>query len=806
MIVSTSMRGLLVLNPDVLVVPVADLPEETRSQIEYDPGDYALSRPQARTGSKIIDADAAALVSRFAEPRTLTDAVILFARERELDPVGVLETAHAFVRGLVDAGFLVSAGGAQDTTGEPAHGPRYPAGALLLGGTVQRTLAVLEDTEITVLARDGEISVLKIDRTSRDDGSAAATTMTARLMHEAAYLSALGGQIAPRLLATGTLDDRAYIEMELVQGVDASAAAGEHRAHEVDEGRNGILGLARRIAHVYADVHARGVLHGDVHPRNILVESSGAVRLVDFGVASSVIHTDALPAAAARGGIPFFFEPELARASLTGRMAHASAAGEQYGVAAVLWLLVTGTYCQQFRLGREAMLQDIANGELRTFTECGVAAWSALEAILRRALAKEPAERFGSMAAFADALDAVDAPDDTVRPGRWRATRSPLDEAMRLASTDGAWWNGSTPGPAASITYGAAGIAIGLLHVAQRHEDAQALALSDLWVRRAVRDSRRDDGFYNASIQITPDVVGRASPFHAISGVHAAAALVAAAQADPLSQAEAIAEYVASTERGANGLDVTVGEGSIALGAALILDALGPRPYVDTSALRHRGEQAIAVMWRELDARPAIPEAGIDYLGIAHGWAGYLYVSLLWSEVTGGELPADIERRLQELRRLAMPVGRGVEWPWLLKRGSQMTMPGWCNGTCGYVFLWNLAHRRLGRGEYAALADRCAWHAWEAPEPGPSICCGLSGRAYSLLNHYRHTGDRDWLQRAERLAHRAATDGARNAEFSHSLYKGAFGQAILLADLEDPDQSAMPFFEPAPRTKRTASA
>ena len=280
-----------------------------------------------------------------------------------------------------------------------------------------------------------------------------------------------------------------------------------------------------------------------------------------------------------------------------------------------------------------------------------------------------------------------------------------------------------------------------------------------------------------------------------MSGVHAAAALVAAAQGDQMAQAAAIAEFVASTSDGAAGLDLTVGQGSIALGAALILDSLGPASIVDIAPLRARGDQSIAAMWRELDAQPAIAKGSIEYLGIAHGWAGFLYASLLWSEVSGNELPSGVERRLGELARLAIPTGRGAEWPWTLQRGSQMTMPGWCNGTCGYIFLWNLAHRRLARTEYAAMAERAAWHSWEAPEPGPSLCCGLSGRAYGLLNHYRHTGDERWRHRAERLAYRAAMDPQQNEEFPHSLYKGRLGIATLLADLDRPDESSMPFFE-----------
>ena len=179
---TTSLGGLLVLNPDVIVMPVAELPDDTKSQIDHDPGDYALSRPQARTGSKVIDADAASLVSRFTQPRTLTEAVILFARERELDPMTVLEGAHTLVRGLVEGGFLLRSD-VTDTARTPTpHDPVYPVGTRLLGAAVLRTLAVLEDTELAVLDRDGSTSVLKTDssecgdepnRRRRRDGRAA---------------------------------------------------------------------------------------------------------------------------------------------------------------------------------------------------------------------------------------------------------------------------------------------------------------------------------------------------------------------------------------------------------------------------------------------------------------------------------------------------------------------------------------------------------------------------------------------------------------------------------------------------------
>ena len=82
------------------------------------------------------------------------------------------------------------------------------------------------------------------------------------------------------------------------------------------------------------------------------------------------------------------------------------------------------------------------------------------------------------------------------------------------------------------------------------------------------------------------------------------------------------------------------------------------------------------------------------------------------------------------------------------------------------------------------------------PEQIVTLCCGLAGRAYALLNFYRHTNETLWLDRARDLALRAARVGNIPEEYRHSLYKGEFGLAVLAADLEEPNEATMPFFEP----------
>ncbi|PYI94569.1 MAG: hypothetical protein DME97_00925 [Verrucomicrobia bacterium] len=793
---SFHLSGPFILNEDVLIIPVADLPEESRTQIEFHPGDFAVSRLQARSGSKIIDPDAAALLGRFRDQRTVVEAVILFAREKQLDPNNVLEGAYPFLRNMIDGGFLIPSSSA-DEEGKLVPEQIVP-GARVLDASVLRTLHVLEDTEVYLLGKgDRSASVLKIERRSRRVGTSA--TVRGRLEHEAEFLSRLKGALAPRLLGKGELDGRLYLEMEFIPGVDVVTAATEWRERGGEQAQDALLCLAQNVARTYAALHERGILHGDVHPSNVLIKRDGTPVLIDFGVAGATTSATSFPKPPDRGGIPFFFEPEMAAAALAGlNSIPASEAGEQHAVASLIYLLLTGAHWQNFRLGREAMLEDIATLPPLSFRERGVSSWPALETVLVRALSKVPADRFRSMAAFASALSGVSPPSVPILPARREPLAQLLERALTRAAPDGEWSQAAlTPAPATSLNYGSAGVALGLLQIASRRNDGSLLALADIWSRRAIREMGREDAFYNEEIEITPELVGKSSPYHSPSGVHAVAALVAVAAADPLVQMESLAHFLKAVDQPTNGLDLTLGRASILLGAAILLDALPRDGLIDLSPLRSRGDALRRELWQALDAEPEIARAGIAYPGIAHGWAGFLYATLQWCSISETELPPNLERRLGELAALALPADRGLDWPWMFgQSGEPVTMPGWCNGACGYVFLWTLAHRLLGDSCYLDLAYGAAWRSWDAPDRVITLCCGLAGRAYALLNLYRHTDETIWVDRARALAVRGAIASPNSKEYPHSLYKGEFGLAVLAADLEQPDEAAMPFFEP----------
>jgi serine/threonine protein kinase len=796
---ATNLSGPLVLNEGVLIIPVEELSEETRLQVQCQKGDFAVSRIQSRNGSKIIDAAAANLLSLFQEKRTLVEAVIQFSNKEALKPESVLENAYPFLRKMVEGGFLLQL---SDTKPTPSLGTELTgisAGTDLLGGRVLRTLHVLEDSEVFLLSRgSNKLSVFKIARDLPQQE--ARELVAARLNHEAKFLTYLShSSLAPKLIGKGALFGRTYLEIEFIHGVDVSTACSEFRERKGNAARQRLLTICQEICRAYVKLHGRGILHGDVHPSNLIQTASGDIKLIDFGVAHSIRACSDLPLPPHRGGVPFFFEPEMARACLEGKSSlAASLAGEQHAIAACIYFIFTGAHWQNFRLGRQDMLQDLLELKPLSFSQRGTAPWPSLELVLLKALSKVPEDRFPTTEAFFDALLSVRSDPTSRTPQDSSGLKDLIDRATAASSFEGVWSKEIlSPPPTTSINYGSAGVALGLLHLALSRDDNNFLQMADVWSQRAINEMGSNDAFYNKQIDITEELVGKCSPYHSPSGIYAVSALIGRACADHLAQAESLTRFIEAVNLPDTGLDLTLGRSGVLLSAAILLDATPADGFLDPSPLRSMGSETMETIWRELDVKPCIEKADIEYPGAAHGWAGFLYASLQWCYVAKVALPMQVERRLHELADLAIPSGRGLDWPWVIRRpGEPVTMAGWCNGACGFVFLWTLAHQILKDFRYLELARGAAYRSWESPENNVSLCCGVAGRAYALLNFYRHSKETIWLDRARDLTLRGARIGNNSTEYQHSLYKGEFGLAVLACDIEKPEDARMPLFEP----------
>lgn len=426
----------LALPPDASILAVRELAPRLRARIGAGADDHAVvTRPGFRITARLLPAPLVALLEQFRAPSLVTDAVTRFAAAHAQSPEDTLDLAFDALATLVEARILVPEGAVD---AEAPHAT-LAAGQSWAGIEIARLVRGLDDSEVYQGVDDrGRDVALKIARADRPAAAQA-------IGREANVLEALDGFGVPALHAAGADAGRAYLVMDWCHGVPVAVAAQQARAAR---DRRALHRLVVRVAEAYARLHDRGVLHGDVHPGNLLVRDDGTVVLIDFGNARPV-DASAAPDPM-RTGIPQFFDPDMAAALLAGAPPPAATAcAEQYAVAALVHLLVTTLPPVDAPADREALLGGIVAEPVRPFATRGVPAWPALERVLARALAKRGAERYPTTAAFAAALAAAP-PPRARRPSLARgsraavaAVRSVLEEVsdLRAASctTAHAW-------------------------------------------------------------------------------------------------------------------------------------------------------------------------------------------------------------------------------------------------------------------------------------------------------------------------------------------------------------------------------
>ena len=137
---------------------------------------------------------------------------------------------------------------------------------------------------------------------------------------------------------------------------------------------------------------------------NILIDvETEAVSLIDFGLATNVDEQSAiLPP---RGGTQAFCPPEWSRAVLAVEpLPPVTPLTEQYALAAVLYLLLTGRNYLEQALDPQRWHHAVCTEEPLSFVRLGMAPWPTLEAVLARALSKKSTDRYPSVAALREAF------------------------------------------------------------------------------------------------------------------------------------------------------------------------------------------------------------------------------------------------------------------------------------------------------------------------------------------------------------------------------------------------------------------
>jgi eukaryotic-like serine/threonine-protein kinase len=262
----------------------------------------------------------------------------------------------------------------------PCLGGRYRVGALLAAGGMGEVWAAWD------LLLDRPVAVKVLGGALAGDGRAAE-----RLRREARAAGRLDHPNIARALDLGEHDGRPYLVMELLEG--------ESLATRIDRAGAMAPAEAARVVAAVADAlqaaHSAGIVHRDIKPGNVFLTSAGEVKVLDFGIASAAGETglttgDLLGTAA-------YLAPERALGQ------PATPAADLYSLGVVLYELLAGR--RPFQGGSDIELA-MAHVNARP-APLGLAAPStppSLAAACERAMAKDPAARPPSAAAFARLL------------------------------------------------------------------------------------------------------------------------------------------------------------------------------------------------------------------------------------------------------------------------------------------------------------------------------------------------------------------------------------------------------------------
>ena len=146
--------------------------------------------------------------------------------------------------------------------------------------------------------------------------------------------------------------------------------------------------------------HARGLVHRDVKPSNILIDERGNCLLADFGIAKILEGADKLTATGGLIGTPKYMSPEQGMGqAVDGR-------SDLYSLGVVLYEMATGRAPYEAETPIAVVLKHIRD-PMPLPRAINPAMPEALERVILRAIHKEPSERFDSGAAMAEGTEAL---------------------------------------------------------------------------------------------------------------------------------------------------------------------------------------------------------------------------------------------------------------------------------------------------------------------------------------------------------------------------------------------------------------
>jgi len=200
----------------------------------------------------------------------------------------------------------------------------------------------------------------------------------------------------------GAFDGTYFIAMEYVDGPSLKdlVKGGMSSKDAID--------FPRQILNAARFAHRKGIVHRDLKPQNVLIDDEGRARVADFGIARAGESSD-ITATGSVMGTAQYISPEQAQGK------EVTPRSDIYSIGVILYEALTGRVPFQGDSAVAVALKQVSEAPRRP-SAINPNVPPALDAVVMRALAKDPDARFKDADAFLKALDAAEKAPDTPRP------------------------------------------------------------------------------------------------------------------------------------------------------------------------------------------------------------------------------------------------------------------------------------------------------------------------------------------------------------------------------------------------------